>query len=92
MRRSRECLAAGSFVLERLVEDDGVVEEAATAHCGENCEGDEYEQLDMVDAQSVHLLPLETEVLKRLGRTTVELRSRLVLTSPRRQVALGDPR
>ena len=40
----------------------------------------------------VHLLPLEPEVLERLGCTAVQNRCATLFSPPRRQVALGDPR
>jgi hypothetical protein len=39
-----------------------------------------------------HLLPSETEVLERFGRLAVENRRTALVTAPRREVALGDPR
>lgn len=70
---------------------DPVVDEASTADGGEGRQGDEDRDLDPM-LQSNHLLPLEPEVLERFCSAPVELRGHLVLTAPRRKVALGDPR
>src|SRR5688572_6302944 len=69
------------------------VEEATTAHSSNGGKGDEGEQLDAsgVQIQNDHPLPLEPEVLERLCGAPVELRGYLVLTAPRRQIALRDP-
>src|SRR3954464_4645662 len=40
----------------------------------------------------VHLLPLEPEVLERLGCAAVQNRRTTLVSPPRRQVSLGDPR
>src|ERR671924_767703 len=74
-----------------LVVAEQTVEEATTAHSSNNSEGDESEQLDASGVQDDHLLPLEPEVLERLCGAPIELRGHLVLTAPRREVALGDP-
>src|SRR6185437_7026861 len=39
-----------------------------------------------------HLLPLEPEVLERLGCTAIQHRRATLFSPPRRQIALGDPR
>ena len=39
-----------------------------------------------------HLLPSEAEVLERFGRLAVEPRRATLVTAPRSEVALGDPR
>jgi hypothetical protein len=81
--------------VRRLRDEDLVVEEATTAHSRDEREGDNDEQPDAIHPQSDHsvnhLLPLEPEVLERLGCAPIELRGHLVLTTPRREVALGDP-
>jgi hypothetical protein len=71
--------------------DVPLVEETATGHGDEDDEDDENEQLDLIRTHSIHLLSLEPEVLERFGCVPVELRGDPVLTSPRRQIALGDP-
>ena len=68
-----------------------IVEHATTADSSSNCEGDESEQLNAIGEQDDHPLPLEPDILERLCGAPVELRGHLVLTAPRRQVALGDP-
>ncbi len=39
-----------------------------------------------------HLLPSEAEVLERFGRPAVQSRRATLVTAPRSEVALGDPR
>ena len=39
-----------------------------------------------------HLLPSEPEVLERFGRAAVEHRRAALVTAPRGEIALGDPR
>jgi hypothetical protein len=39
-----------------------------------------------------HLLPSEAEVLERLRRLAVQDRRATLVPSPRREIALGDPR
>ena len=39
-----------------------------------------------------HLLPSEAEVLECFGRLAVQDRRAALVTAPRREVALGDPR
>jgi hypothetical protein len=78
-----------------LRNEDFAIEEATTARCSDDREGDEREQPNAIDPQCNHslnhLLSLEPEVLERLCGAPVELRGRLVLTAPRCEVALGDP-
>ncbi len=88
--------AASEATAALVTPAEDVVEEATTAHSGENSKGDENEELDAIQGvqvkmQSNHPLPLEPEVLERLCGAPIELRGYLVLTAPRRQVAFGDP-
>ena len=80
----------GQQGLRRLRPDKHVVEEAAAADGGEERKGDEKHELDV--RQWNHLLSLEPEVLERFRSAPVEPRGLLVLTTPRRQIALRDPR
>jgi hypothetical protein len=64
--------------------DDVAVKESTTAYSREHGQGDEDEGFETIDVQSVHLLSLEPEVLKRLGGAPVQLRGQVVLSAPHR--------
>ena len=64
--------------------------------CGEQRERDHWippkQNRELGCHSEEHLLPLEPEVLERLGCTAVQHRRATLISPPRRQVTLGDPR
>jgi hypothetical protein len=89
------------MTLERsFPEPDGVVriaepgETTLAEHDGQHHEGDEDDEpaVEQLACHSEHLLPLEAEVLERLGRTPVEHGGAPFVAALGRQVALCDPR
>jgi hypothetical protein len=86
-RRSLEAARARQRLRGLALEQS--VEEATTAHCSDSGQGDEEHHLQ-AKFQHDHLL-LEPEVLERLCGPPVELGGHLVLTAPRREIALCDP-
>ena len=87
-------------LLDRAVPQaaNAVVAETGTEQreCGEQRERDyripPKQDRELGCHSEVHLLPLEPEVLERLGCTAVQHRRATLVSPPRRQVALGDPR